>query len=1048
MIKPWDRGIIYWFAKNPVAANLLMVCILVIGFFTAVNLKKEMFPTTTINQVSITIAYPGAAPDEVEKGLCIKIEDAVSGLEGIDKVTCVANEGFARAYVEVASQYNVKDVMAEIKNRVDGVNSFPEQAEKPIISEILVQQPVMFVSIHGLVPESQLLELSQRIRDDIVDLPDASLARLIGNRAYQIGIEIKELTLRQYQLTFDEVANALKRASLDVPGGAIKTNRGDVLLRTVGQSYTGEEFANIVIRTHADGSRLLLRDIAIIKDDFEEDRALGTFDGHPAITIEVTSVENESVLDISEQVHAYVNNIRNSLPDNVSIDAWLDTSFYVRGRLEMMQRNMLQGATLVVIILSLFMRLRVAFWVMMGLPVAFLGAFLFMPFLGVTMNMLSMFGLILVLGIVVDDAIVIGESAYTEIQDKGHSLKSVVMGAQRVAMPATFGVLTTVAAFTPMLFVGTLFGSFFEAVAWVVILCLLFSLVESKLILPSHLSHMNVKQNRTNPGPLLKAQRFVDRQLQSFIVKRYQPTIEKAISKPALTLSIFAAIFILSIGLVSNGLVRFVMLPDFASDIIQAEFAMAQGTPKERSAEVLEQVQQALIDYDKEISSQHGLQQGAVFKHRLAFLSSQTSGRVIVELLKDEDALVDSKTVMKKWLDILGDIPGATYVGTVAISGPGQGADISLKLIGADIEELQKAADIVAAKLKTFESVYDVRNSLEAGKDEVQLNIKPLGRNLGLTQYDIGHQVRQAFYGDEVQRIQRGNDEVKVMLRYDRTARESVQSLNELRIRTPDGSQVPLSTVADIQLGKAPNSIERVNRKRAARITAQVDKAMADPQAIISQVRPQNPQQAIVAEYPNIKSDLDGISKEVAELGVNFMWGMGMALLLIYVLMAIPLKSYGQPLIIMSAIPFGVTGAIFGHWILGLTFSMMSMFGIIALFGVVVNDSLVMVDYINQQRSQGVSLVEAVRYSGSRRLRAILLTSLTTFFGLMPIIFEQSLQAKVIVPMAVSLAFGIMFATVITLVLIPSLYVLLERIKLRFSKQTDRQEQDIELKET
>jgi len=1040
MSKPWNRGIIYWFASNPVAANLLMVCILVVGFFTAMSLKKEMFPTTTINQVTITMAYPGAAPGEVEKGLCIKIEDAVSGLEGIDKVTCVANEGFARSYIEVASDYNVKEVMAEIKNRVDAVNSFPEQAEKPIISEVLVQQPVMFVSIHGLVPESQLLELSQKIRDDIVDLPDVSLARLIGNRDYQIAIEIKELTLRQYQITFDEVANALKRASLDVPGGAIKTDRGDVLLRTVGQSYTGQDFANIVIRTHANGSRLLLRDIATIKDDFDEDRVLGTFNGNPAITIEITSVENESVLDISDQVHVYVDDFRNRLPDNVSIDAWLDTSFYVRGRLEMMQRNMIQGASLVLLILTLFMRLRVAFWVMLGLPVAFLGAFLFMPFLGVTMNMLSMFGLILVLGIVVDDAIVIGESAYAEIQDKGQSLKSAVVGSQRVAVPATFGVLTTVAAFAPMLFVGTLFGSFFEAVGWVVILCLLFSLVESKLILPSHLAHMNAKQNKPNPGPLLKTQRYIDFKLQSFITNHYQPTIEKAILKPALTLSIFAAIFILSIGLISNGLVRFVMLPDFASDIIQAEFAMAQGTPKERSKEVLNQVQQALIDLDKEISAEQDLPQGGVFKHRLAFLSSQTSGRVIVELLKDEDAFIDSKTVMKKWLDYIGDIPGATYVGTVALSGPGQGADISLKLIGADTEELRKAADIVAAKLKTFESVYDVRNSLEAGKDEVQLKIKPLGRNLGLTQYDIGHQVRQAFYGDEVQRIQRGNDEIKVMLRYDRAARESVKSLSELRIRTPQGGQVPLNTVADIQLGKAANSIERVNRKRAARITAQVDKAMADPQAIINQIRPQDPQQVIVPEYPDIKSDLDGISKEIAELGVNFMWGIGMALLLIYVLMAIPLKSYGQPLIIMSAIPFGVTGAIIGHWVLGLTFSMMSMFGIIALFGVVVNDSLVMVDYINQKRSQGVSLVEAVRHSGGRRFRAIMLTSLTTFFGLMPIMFEQSLQAKVIVPMAVSLAFGIMFATTITLVLIPSLYVLLERIKLRFSKQLETRE--------
>lgn len=1037
MSKQWNRGIIYWFAANPVAANLMMVCILVVGFAIALNLKKEMFPTTIINQVSINMAYPGAAPDEVEKGLCIKIEDAVSGLEGIDKITCVANESMARTYVEINSDYNVKEVMAEIKNRVDGVNSFPEQAEKPIISEVLAQQPVMFVSLHGLVPESQLLETSQRIRDEIVELPDVSLAELIGYRPYEIAIEVKELTLRQYQITFDEIANALKRASLDLPGGAIKTERGDVLLRTVGQSYTGQQYAETVIRTNPDGSRLLLSDIAIIKDAFVEDRVLGTFNGQPAISIQVTSVESESVLDISDQVHQFVDEIRPQLPANVSIDAWLDTSFYVRGRLDMMQRNMLQGAALVLIILTLFMRLRVAFWVMLGLPVAFLGAFLLMPYLGVTMNMLSMFGLILVLGIVVDDAIVIGESAYAEIQDHGHSLKNVVIGAQRVAIPATFGVLTTVAAFAPMLFVGTLFGSFFEAVGWVVILCLMFSLVESKLILPAHLAHMNIQQHKPNPGPLLKIQRKIDSGLQHIIATRYQPTIEKAVARPVLTLTIFAAIFILSISLINNGLVRFVMLPDFASDIVQAEFAMAQGTPQSRSQEVLAHVQDALIELDREVSEEYGLEYGAVFKHRLAFLSSQTSGRVIVELLKDEEAYIDSKTVMRRWHEQIGEIVGATYVGTVALAGPGQGPDISLKLIGPDIDDLRQAADQVAEKLKAYEGVYDVRNSLEAGKDEVQLKIKPLGRNLGLTQYDIGHQVRQAFYGDEVQRIQRGNDEIRVMLRYDRAARESMQSLQELRIRTPQGDQVPLNTVAEIQIGKAPNSIERVNRKRAARITAQVDKAIANPQAITAQIQPAKPGEPIIAKFPAIKSDLDGISKEMAELAVNFIWGIGMALLLIYVLMAVPLKSYGQPLIIMSAIPFGVTGAIVGHWIMGLTFSMMSLFGIIALFGVVVNDSLVMVDYINNNRQQGQSLLEAVRYSGSRRFRAIMLTSLTTFFGLIPIMFEPSLQAKVIVPMAVSLAFGILFATVITLVLIPSLYVLLERIKLRFSKQNE-----------
>jgi len=1033
MKKPWDSGIIYWFASNPVAANLLMVCLLIGGLYTAWTLKKEMFPATSVNQVLVTMAYPGAAPDEVEKGICVKVEDAVTGLEGIDKTTCVANEGFARANIEVGSDYDVKNVMAEIKNRVDGINSFPEQAEKPIISEILIQQPVLFLSVYGNVPEDDLLQATRDVRDDIIDLPDVSMATLVGSRDYEIAIEIRENTLRQYQLTFDEIARALRSASLDLPGGSIKTDRGDVLLRAVGQSYTGDDFASTVIRTNPDGSRLLLSDIAIIKDGFVETADIGTFDGKPAISIQVNAVENESVLVISDQVNAYVAGMQDKMPANMSVATWSDTSHYVRGRLDMMERNMLQGAVLVLLTLTLFLRLKVAFWVMVGLPVAFLGAFLFLPMVGISINMLSMFGFILVLGIVVDDAIVIGESAYAEIQHKGHSLKNVVVGAQKVATPATFGVLTTIAAFAPMLFVGTLFGSFFEAIGWVVILCLIFSLVESKLILPAHLAHMKSADIGTdNPGPLLRLQRKVNHGLEWVIKHQYRPTIGKAIRRPGLTLTLFVGIFLLSIGLIQNGLVRFVMMPDFVADFVQADFAMAQGTPQDRTRQVLTQIEDALVELDRDVSQSVGKESGAVFTHRLSFTDSQVSGRVIVELVKDEDAVIDGKEMLRRWTEYIGEIPGATHIGTMSLTGPGQGPDVSLKLVGSNTEELRLAAESLADKLREFDGVSDVRNSIEAGKDEIEMTIKPLGETLGLTQSDLGRQIRQAYYGEEVQRLQRGNDEVKVMLRYDRDTRESLRSLDELRIRTAQGDEVPLNTVAEIKRGKAANAIERVNRKRAARITAMVDKAIADPQAIVGQLMPKTPGAPIVPEYPDVKYDLDGTSKEMTNLLHNLGIGMLTAIMLIYVLLAIPLKSYAQPLIIMLVIPFGITGAIVGHLLLGMTFSMMSIFGVIALTGVVVNDSLVMVDYINKERREGVDIITAVKHAGSKRFRAILLTSLTTFFGLLPIMFEQSLQAKVIIPMAVSLAFGILFATVITLILIPALYAILERFKYRF----------------
>ncbi|MCB1582030.1 MAG: efflux RND transporter permease subunit [Xanthomonadales bacterium] len=1034
MKKQWDQGLIYWFASNSVAANLLMVVLLVTGLYAAVSMKKEMFPATSINQVLVTMAYPGAAPDEVEKGICVKIEDAVTGLEGIDKTTCVANEGYARANIEVGSDYDVKNVMAEIKNRVDGINSFPEEAEKPIISEILIQQPVIRVSIYGNVPEKKLLKTAQDIRDEIIDLPDVSMAEISGSRDFEIAIEVKENTLRQYQISFDEIARALRAASIDLPGGSIKTDRGDVLLRTVGQSYTGNEFAQTVIRTNPDGSRLKLSDIAVIKDDFVEDTEIGTFDGKPAISITVNSVENESIIEISDQVQKYIQNKSNKMPANISIATWSDTSHYVRGRLDMMERNMIQGAILVLLTLTLFLRLKVAFWVMVGLPVAFLGAFAFLPLTDTSINMLSMFGFILVLGIVVDDAIVIGESAYSEIQHKGHSLKNVVVGAQKVATPATFGVLTTIAAFAPMLFVGTLFGSFFEAIGYVVILCLLFSLVESKFILPAHLAHMRSNDIGThNPGPLLRLQRKVNSGLEHVITHWYKPLIDKAIVRPGFTLTIFVGIFLLSIGLLKNDLVRYVLMPDFVSDFVMADFVMAQGTPKEQSKETLKQLEAALIKLDHDVSQQVGKDSGAVYTHRFAVLDSQISGRVIVELVKDEQAVIDGKEMLNRWTEYIGEIPGARQIGTTSLSGPGQGPDVSLKLVGSDTEALRQAAEILAEKLRVFKGVSDVRNSIEAGKDEIEFSIKPVGRNLGLSQSDIGRQIRQAFYGEEVQRLQRGNDEVKVMLRYDRESRESLKTLDDLRVRTAQGDELPLHTVAEVKLGKAPNAIERVNRKRAARITAVVDKAIANPQAIITELMPKAANQPIVKEFPDVKYDLDGNSKEMTELVKNLAIGMLSAIMLIYVLLAIPLKSYAQPLIIMLVIPFGITGAIVGHLILGMTFSMMSIFGVIALTGVVVNDSLVMVDYINKERRQGIDIISAVKHAGSKRFRAILLTSLTTFFGLLPIMFEQSLQAKVIIPMAVSLAFGILFATVITLILIPALYAMLERIKCRFN---------------
>jgi len=1041
-MKDWRAGIIYWFANNPVAANLLMVVIIVLGLYSALTIRKEMFPSTEVNVVTATAVYPGAAPQEVEKGVCQKMEEAVTGTEGVDKITCFARQSVGTLQVEVNTDYDVDEVKDEIKNRIDAINSFPRDVEKPRISKVRISQPVLWLAVHGDLSEKGLLDLAKEVRDEIISLPHVSSADVVGARAYEIAIEIPEKTLREYGLSFDEVAQAIRASSLDLPGGAIKSRQGDILLRSTNQAYYGGQFADIVIRSLPDGSRVTLKDIATIKDGFEERSGYSEFDGKPTMSVRVNSVGDEDVLAISDDVNQYVRELNTRLPANVRVDTWGDISHYVRGRLNMMTRNMLQGAVLVLLILTLFLRLKVAFWVMVGLPVAFLGVFMMMPWLDISINMLSLFGFILVLGIVVDDAIVIAESAYSEIQKNGHSLENVVRGAQQVAMPATFGVLTTIAAFAPMLFVGTIFGSFFEAIGWVVILALVFSLVESKFILPAHLAHMKLSDVGTgHPGRLLRVQRRVNKALERFVNRRYLPTLRKAIRRPGLTLTVFIAIFVLSIGLVKSGLVRFVMMPDFAADFIQADIKMVEGTPEEKTLKAIERVKNALLEIDREYSQKVGKQKGAVVKHLFAFTRSQTEGQMIAELVKDENAVIKGNEVLRLWKEKVGDIPGASHLTIGGATGPGQGPDISLKLVGDNLDELRQVAEAIMKKLRTYDGVSDVQSSLESGKLEIQLKLKPLGRNLGLTQRDLANQVRQAFYGEEVQRIQRDDDEVKVMLRLPRSERETVATLMGLRVRSPQGAKVPLSLVADARLQEASDDIERVDRKRAVRLTADVDISQADPQAIISELQ-SNYIPQLLAQHRSVKLGLDGISKELKNLMLGLMKGFALALLLIYLLMAIPLKSYAQPVLIMSVIPFGIVGAIVGHLLTGQTFSMMSIFGVIALAGVVVNDSLVMVDFVNKARTAGDNVIHAVLSAGKQRFRAILLTSLTTFVGLVPILLEKSLQAQVIIPMAISLAFGILFATVITLLLIPVLYVMLARWK---GEVVDEDEIDREL---
>jgi multidrug efflux pump subunit AcrB len=736
----------------------------------------------------------------------------------------------------------------------------------------------------------------------------------------------------------------------------------------------------------------------------------------------VSSVGDQSEIAIAEAVKAYIDARQESLPQGIGLAYWGDRSFYLKGRLDMMMRNMALGALLVFLCLGVFLRLTVAFWVIIGIPICFLGALWLMPFSPwpASINMLSLFGFILVLGIVVDDAIITGESAYSETRKHGQSIDNVIIGAQKVAVPATFGVLTTIAAFAPLLFVEGQASAFLQAIAVVVILCLVFSLIESKLILPAHLAHMGGRHaSDDEAGAFTRLRRRFANGLEHFVETRYAPLLDRALANVSVTLALFVASLLLVVGLVAGGAMRFVFFPDVPSDFIQVQASLADGSaPAQRNA-ALDRIERAVYELDQEHNRATGED---LVRHVALFTQGDTGGQLVVELTKSEERSVTTYELNDRLRDRVGEIAGAKELRFASTTNPGGGPPIEFRLRGTAVEALEAAAAELMVHLQSYQGVYDINSSISAGTQEVRLSIRPHAEVLGLSQADLGRQVRQAFFGEEAQRIQRGRDDVRVMVRYPLEERRSLQDLANMRVRTPAGDEVPFSEVAEVSIGTSYTAINREDRQRTVTVTAYADSANIEPGAVVKQVRSEYIP-TLLDRYPTVRADLGGSSLEEQRMQRGLMLAGLTSMFLIYALLAIPLKSYAQPLLIMSVIPFGMIGAALGHMITGQAFSMFSMYGIIALAGVVVNDSLILVDFVNRARLEGTSLRDAVVQAGVRRFRPVLLTSLTTFFGLVPILLERSVQAQFIIPMATSLAFGILFATVITLFLIPALYI-------------------------
>mgnify|MGYP001353403346 FL=1 len=1023
-----QTGLIAWFARNNVAANLLMWLLIVGGLFGAFSIQKQVFPNFEFDVINVRVPYLGAAPQEVEEGVLLKIEEAVKDLEGIKQLNSRAVEGMGTVSIQVEEDYDVQSLLDEVKVQVDAIPSFPADTEKPVVYRQKIQQDVIWLSVYGDASERELKEFAKDLRDDIANLPGISSVQVVGARDYEISVELSEVDLQKYNLTFADVVMRLSQTSVDLPGGSIRTENGDILLRTKGQAYTGWDFSQIVLLTNANGTRVTLGDVAYINDGFIENDQYALFDDKPAVSLRVQAVGDQNALEISEQVNNYVDTKKAEFPAHISADTWGDSSFYLADRLNMMLENMFFGALLVFLVLSLFLKIKLAFWVIVGLPVCFLGTLLVMPLdmIGVSINMLSLFAFILVLGIVVDDAIIMGESAYSEIDKKGHSTDNVIAGVKKVAMPATFGVLTTIAAFSPMLMVSGPFGIIWKTIGMVVIVCLVFSLIESKLILPAHLVHMKLKPyDPAKANGFQKFRDFFSEGIKSFIHNKYAPFLEKAIRNRYTTVATFLSMLIITIGLFGGGIVRFVFFPSIPSDFMVASFELEPGSSLEQRDSVLNTLREAMHRMDEKVEQDTGER---VIKHAIAFDNGNLGGEIFAELTKGETRTLTDFEIQDMWREELPEIPGVKSFNINSPGGPGGGSDLSFEFSSGDIKALRAISDELKEALDAYEGVTDINDTFSGGSEEIQLALKPQADALGITLQQLGQQVRFGFYGAEVQRIQRDDEEIKVMVRYPRAERSSIEHLENMRVRAPNGQEIPFEQVATFTVGQGFDSIIRVDGKRSVTVTAAVDKALMDPSEVtndvIDKLMPD-----LLERYPNVEFQLQGNSKEQADAILSLMKGLLFALFAIYTLLAIPLKSYSQPFIIMSVIPFGIVGAIIGHLVLGMAVSVLSICGIIALSGVVVNDSLIMVDFVNRARKEGFSLMEAAISAGTQRFRAIILTSLTTFMGLMPIVFEKSLQAQIVIPMAISLAFGILFATIITLLLVPALYLILNDLK-------------------
>ncbi|MBG7606982.1 MAG: efflux RND transporter permease subunit [Verrucomicrobia bacterium] len=1037
---------IRWFAKNDIAANFLLFGILAWGIWSAVEkVALEVQPAYSPEKIYINIDYRGASPADVEKAVVLPVESALEGLPGVKTIESRANDGNARIIVVSESKRNLKPLLEEVKTRVDRINSFPDEVDPPrvYIPDTSQWYDVIKIAIQGDMDEADLLHAARTVRDDLIAMKGISQASVLGASPLEISVEADPRLLRAYDLTFADLGNAIRKSSIDLPAGRIQTDEGRLTIRSKGQAYTREDFEKIVI-SNSKGSEVRLSTVAKVIDGSEESKKIMRFNGKPCLLVEVLRLGNENALEIASKVKEYVASSDQRFPEGVSLSVWDDSSEELEGRLGTLLTSMLQGGVLVLVVLGLFLRPMLAFWVTLGIPVAFAGGFIVMPYFDLTANVMSIFGFIIVIGLVVDDAIVTAENVYTKLKTGMDPLEAATEGASEVATPVTFGVITTIVAFVPLMFFEGFYGAFTKQIPPIVAAVLVFSLIESKLGLPCHLKYVKVNRKKLNAAE--RFQKRIADSLETFVVKVYEPVLRLAANHRYITLSLFLALGMASIGYFSSGKMGFVNMPSIDRNRIVAMVRMTRDTKVDITEARTQQVADALSQVKREFTDPatgdslitDTLTSAGGWSGRKSV--EPHTGFVVIGVTdpgKRSEPGPKNSEIAARWTELIGEMPDVQNFWISGDRGRGMGGDddlesISLEIRGRDSEEKDEVVREIEEMLESYDGIESAWSRSGGTSDELLITIRPEGEALGLTQQALSRQVRSAFFGEQAQRVQRERDDIRVMIRLPRAQRESLATLDSLRIRTPSGGQAPFHTIATATYVKARSRIERVDGSQVIEISAKpVDESID-----------------VVAISKNLAGELDRILNKHRDLSWRYtgyvadhedtkkrsIYG-GLALFFtLYALLAIPFRSLYQPLFVMLAVPFGAIGALFGHLIMDITPSYLSVFGILALAGVVVNDSLVMVDFINQKTRAGGDLFESVISSGTRRFRPIFLTSATTFAGLMPLIFDRSLQAQFLIPMAVSLAFGILFATAITLFLIPCSYLAAEEIRVHLGK--------------